>query len=81
MAKISGIHSIIVPAQTPNFSAHTYTEVYGGTGGCTMILNGVSIDVASSSNISIWVRTISGGTGCWLLGDNKDVTLGSLTYN
>ncbi len=81
MAKISDIHSIIVPAQSPIFSAHTYTEIYGGTSGCTMTVNGTTVNVASSSNISILVRTISGGTGCWLLGENKDVTQGSLTYN
>lgn len=77
MAKISDIHSIIVPAQSPVFSAHTYTEVYGGTAGCTIVINGTTVDVASSSNLSIWVRTVSGGTGCWLMGDNKDVTQGS----
>lgn len=81
MAKISDIHSIIVPAQSPNFTAHTYTELYGGTAGCTIKLNGTVVDVASSSNISIWVRSVSGGTGCWLLGDNQDVTQGSPTYN
>ena len=79
MAKISDIHSIIVPAQSPNFTAHTYTEVYGGTSGCTIVINGTTVDVASSSNLSIWVRSVSGGTGCWLMGDNKDVTQGSQT--
>lgn len=79
MAKISNIHSIIVPAQSPIFSAHTYTEIYGGTAGCTIVINGTTVDVASSSNLSIWVRSVSGGTGCWLMGDNKDVTQGSST--
>jgi hypothetical protein len=78
MAKINDIHSIIVPAQTPNMAAHTYTEVYGGASGCVIEINGIIVDVASSSNLSIWVRTVSGGTGCWLMGDNKDVTQGSL---
>lgn len=77
MAKINDIHSIIVPAQSPIFSAHTYTEVYGGTNGCTAIINGTSVDVASSSNLAIWVRTISGGTGCYLLGENQNVLQGS----
>jgi hypothetical protein len=81
MAKISDIHSIIVPAQTPNLTAHTYTEVYGGSTGCSMVLNGTSVNVGAQSSISIWVRTISGGTGCYLLGDYKDVTQGSSTAN
>lgn len=77
MPRIDDIHSIIVPAQTPNLTAHTYSEVYGGSSGCTIVINGVTINVASSSNIPIWVRTVSGGTGCYLLGENKDVYLGS----
>jgi hypothetical protein len=81
MAKINDIHTIIVPAQSPVFSAHTYTEVYGGTAGCTIVINGITVEVASSSNLSIWVKTVSGGTGCWLMGDNNDVVQGSLTYN
>ena len=81
MAKISDIHSIIVPAQTPNLTAHTYTEVYGGSTGCSMVLNGTAVNIAAQSTISIWVKTISGGSGCYLLGDNKDVTQGSNTTN
>lgn len=77
MAKINDVHDIIVPAQSPNLSAHTYTEIYGGTGGCSIVVNGVSINVADSSNINVWVRSVSGGTGCWLLGFNKDVYNGS----
>ena len=77
MPRIDDIHSIIVPAQTPNLTAHTYSEVYGGSSGCAIVINGVTINVASSSNIPIWVRTVSGGTGCYLLGENKDVYLGS----
>ncbi len=79
MAKISDIHSIIVPAQSANLTAHTYTEVYGGTSGCAIVINGTTVQVASSSNLAIWVRSVSGGTGCWLMGDNKDVTQGSPT--
>jgi hypothetical protein len=77
MANINDIHSIIVPANAPNFSAHTYTEIYGGTTGCTMTLNGVSVTMAAQSNIKIWVRTLSGGAGCYLLGENQNVFQGS----
>ena len=77
MPRINDIHSIIVAAQNANLSAHTYTELYGGTGGCTININGVVVNVADSSTIGIAIRTVSGGTGCYLLGENKDVYLGS----
>ena len=77
MARISDIHSIIVPAQSPVFSAHAYTEIYGGTAGCTIVVNGVTVAVASSSNIPLQIRTVSGGTGCYLLGENLDVYRGN----
>lgn len=77
MAKINDIHSIIVPAQNANLSAHTYTEIFGGSAGCTITLNGTVVNVGTASSISLWVRTVSGGTGCYLLGENKDVTQGS----
>lgn len=77
MAKINDIHSIIVPADAPVFSAHTYTEIYGGAAGCTMVLNGASVAIGGASSISIWVRTISGGAGCFLLGEENNVIQGS----
>lgn len=77
MAKINDIHSIIVPAQSPNLSAHTYSEIYGGSAGCTIVVNGVSVSVGATSNISIWVRTVSGGSGCYLMGENQNVLQGS----
>lgn len=77
MANISDIHSIIVAAGSPNLTAHTYTEVYGGSAGCTITINGVATTVAAGSNLKIWVRTVSGGSGCFLLGDKKDVFSGS----
>jgi hypothetical protein len=77
MPRINDIHSIIVPAQSPIFTAHTYTEIYGGTSGCVININGVVINVASSSNIPIWIKSVSGGTGCYLLGENNNVFTGS----
>lgn len=77
MPRISDIHSLIVPAQNANLEAHTYSEIYGGTPGCVININGVVLQVASASNIPIWVRSISGGTGCYLLGENKNVLTGS----
>jgi hypothetical protein len=72
MAKIFDIHSIIVPAQTPNFTAHTYSEIYGGILGCTVTINGTSVSVGAASGFNILVRSISGGNGCYLLGDNQN---------
>ncbi len=77
MANISDIHSIIVSANTPNLTAHTYNEIFGGSAGCTMTLNGTVVNVGATSNLKVWVRTISGGTGCYLLGENQNVLQGS----
>ena len=77
MAKTNDIHSIIIPATSANTSAHTYTEIYGGSAGCTITINGTSVSVGAASSISVWVRTVSGGSGCFLMGEFKDVTLGS----
>ena len=63
MANISDIHSVIVSANTPNLTAHTYNEIFGGSAGCTMTLNGTVVNVGATSNLKVWVRTISGGTG------------------
>lgn len=81
MARISDIHSIIVKAEDADLSAHTYCEIYGGTGGCTIAINGVVVNVADSSNFAVWVRSVSGGTGCYLLGENKNVLDGSPNAN
>jgi len=78
MPKFNNVYSIIVPAQSPVFSAHTYSEVYGGSAGCSAIINGTSINIGASSTISLLVNTISGGTGCFLLGDNNNVYQGSI---
>lgn len=77
MAKINDIHSIVVAAQNANLTAHTYTEVYGGSAGCTIMLNDTVMSIGAASSIGVWVRTISGGTGCYVLGENKNVVIGS----
>jgi hypothetical protein len=77
MPKLNDVHSIIVPAQSPVFSAHTYTEIYGGSAGCTANINGTVVSIGPQSSISIGIRSISGGTGCFLLGENQNVALGS----
>ena len=77
MSNINDIHSIIVPATNPNLSAHTYTEIYGGSSGCTATINGVSVNVGGQSSINIIIKSITGGSGCYLLGNNVDVYQGS----
>ena len=77
MPKLNDIHSIIVPAQNADLTAHTYTEIYGGAAGCTIVINSTTISVGATSNIGVWVRTVSGGTGCYLLGENQNVIQGS----
>lgn len=78
MAKINDVHSVIVPANNANLTAHTYTELYGGQSGCSIVLNGLNMNMGAASSININVNSVSGGTGCYLLGVNKDVTLGSM---
>lgn len=77
MPKFNDIYTIIVPAQNANISAHTYTEIYGGSAGCTININDVTVAVGPSSNFSVWIRSVSGGTGCFLLGEKQDVIQGS----
>ena len=76
MANINDAYSIIVPAQSPNLSAHTYCEIYGGSAGCTILVNGVLVSVGGTSNLKISVNSVSGGTGCYLLGENQNVSQG-----
>lgn len=77
MPKFNNVYTIVVPAQSPVFSAHTYSEVYGGNAGCSVVLNGTTMTIDAGSTVSLLVRSISGGTGCFLLGDNNDVYQGS----
>jgi hypothetical protein len=77
MANMGEIYSVIVAAQNANTTAHTYSEVYGGSVGCSIAINSVVISVGAASNFNVLVNTVSGGTGCYLLGENKNVYTGS----
>jgi hypothetical protein len=77
MANINDVNTIIVSATSANLSAHTYTQVYGGSAGCTATINGVSVSVGANSNLNIVVNSISGGSGCYLLGEKINVFQGS----
>jgi hypothetical protein len=68
MPLLNDIHSIIVPAGSANFSAHSYTEIYAGAA-ATPVVNGVSITMGAGSSIKIKIWSISGGTNCFLLGE------------
>jgi len=81
MAKINEVHSVIVPAGSADLVNHVYTEVYGGTAGCTITLKGTSVSMGGSSSIFINVKSVSGGSGCYLLGVKKDVTSGSTSLS
>lgn len=77
MANINDINTIIVSATSANLSAHTYTEIYGGSAGCTATINGVSVNIAAGSNLYIVINSITGGSGCYLLGEKINVFQGS----
>jgi len=79
MANIYDVHSVIVPADAPNLTAHTYNEVYGGSAGCSITINGIVVSVGAGSNLNITIRTLSGGTGCYLLGENQNFYANSNT--
>ena len=81
MARISDIHSFMVPAQSADTTNYQYTEIVGGLTGCTILVNSVLVNVAAQSNIILRIRTLSGGTGCWVGGDKNDVFTGSPNYN
>jgi len=68
MPLLNDIHSIIVPAGSANFSAHSYTEVYAGADS-TIVLNGVPVTMGNGSSIKIKIWSVSGGTNCYLLGE------------
>jgi len=73
MPLLNDIHSIIVPAASANFSAHNYTEIYAGAD-TTIGVNGIPITMGNGSSIKIKVRSVSGGTNCFLLGENINNT-------
>lgn len=78
MAKINDVHSVTVQAKDVDFTLHTYTEIYGGKTGCKLGINGVSsLAIGPSSSVYIIVRSITGGTGCFLSGSYNDVYNGS----
>lgn len=77
MAKIYDVHSVIVAVGDADFTSHAYTEIYGGSTGCSITINGTPISMGPSSSLFIAVRNVSGGSGCYLLGSHKHVFNGN----
>ena len=73
MSIYNQIFSIIVPAANANFSAHTYSQIYASAA-ATPTVNGQAISMAAGSILNISIRSISGGTNCFLLGDNLNLS-------
>lgn len=72
MASNNDINNFIIPAQNANAYNLVYTSVDGGSTGCNININGVDVQMGSGSTIDILVRTVRGGTGCYLYGDYPD---------
>ena len=80
MAKIYDVHSVIVTPANANLTGHSYTEIYGGPAGCTININGTTFSMGGSSSIFITINSVSGGTGCYLLGSHREVFDGSTDF-
>ena len=73
MPTINGLNQFLAPAQDAFLYQLVYNRVYGGNTGCTVNINGTTVDMGANSSIDILVETISGGTGCLLSGDRPYV--------
>ncbi len=73
MPTINGLNQFLVPAQDAFLYQLIYNKVYAGNTGCTVNINGTTVDMGANSSIDILVETISGGTGCLLSGDRPYV--------
>jgi surface protein len=73
MPTINNLNQFLVPAQDAFLYQLIYNKVYGGNTGCTVNINGTTVQMGANSSIDILVETISGGTGCLLSGDRPNV--------
>lgn len=80
MAINNQVYTVMVPAASANFTAHTYSCIYASAA-ATPTVNGVTIALAAGSSVNLLVRSISSGTNCYLLGDNIDVSGGPVYLN
>jgi len=72
MAIDNQAYSLIVAAANANFTAHTYTQIYASAA-ATPTVNGQAIAMAAGSSLNLKIRSISGGTNCYLLGEMASV--------
>jgi surface protein len=73
MSTTNGLNQFLVPAQDAFLYQLFYNKVYGGNTGCTVVINGTTVQIGANSSIDIFVDTISGGTGCLVSGDRPNV--------
>ena len=69
MGKINDVQDFIVPAAEANLHQLIYKTIYGGSSGCTINVNGTTVQMGKESSIDIAVTSVSGGTGCFLAGN------------
>ena len=74
------INDFLVPAQDAYLYQLVYNQVNGGSTGCTVVVNGTTVQMGANSSIDILVRTISGGTGCLVSGNRPYVFGDSSQY-
>lgn len=72
MAVNNQTYSLIIPAASANFTAHTYTQIYASAA-ATPTVNGQAIAMAAGSTLNLRIRSVSGGTNCYLLGEMASV--------
>jgi hypothetical protein len=72
MAVNNQVYSLIVPAGSADFTAHTYTQIYASAA-ATPTINGQAIAMAAGSTLNLKIRSITGGTNCYLLGEMASV--------
>jgi len=73
MPTTNNLNQFLVPAQDAFLYQLVYNKVYGGRTGCTVNINGTTVQMGANSSIDILVETISGGTGCLVSGDKPNV--------
>jgi surface protein len=68
MSSINNLNQLAVPAQDSFLYQLIYNKVYGGNTGCTININGTTVQMGGKSSIDVLAQTISGGTGCFVSG-------------
>lgn len=64
------MNKVIHLSTNADTAVYTYVQVYCGTAG-TVTINGTSVTMAASSTIDIFVNTIVGAAGIYVIGFKK----------